>query len=263
MHHAPDLPKVLMRGRSIPLSPMRKLVVDLTRLHAPTVPVQRVMDLSKVVATRAALAERPAWVAIFAKAYALLSDETPLLRRAYVKLPRPHFYEYPVTRASIVVERDFGDEMAVLTLLLPDPGQLTIAEINARIRHAKTAPVNEVRSFQRMLSLARWPTPLRRLIWWLGLNIGRQRGNYFGSFGITVYSGLGAESLHPLSPLTATLNWGVIGEDGKVAVRIMYDHRVLDGSDVARALERLEQKLNGAVLEELRAAVGVAVQPPR
>ncbi|HUG62327.1 MAG TPA: hypothetical protein VMP03_10805 [Methylomirabilota bacterium] len=240
-----------MRGRSIPLSPVRKLVVDLTRLHAPTVPVQRVMDLTPLVATRARLNERPPWVAIFTKAYGLLSDEMPMLRRAYVKLPTPRLYEYPVSTASIVIERDFGDEMAILTLLMLDPAKLSVSEIGRQIRHAKTAPVAEIRSFQRMLDLARWPMPLRRLIWWLGLNIGRQRGNYFGSFGITVYSGLGAESLHPLSPLTATMNWGVIGDDGKVAVRIMYDHRVLDGAQVARVLERLEQKLTNEMVAEL------------
>ena len=95
--------------------------------------------------------------------------------------------------------------------------------------------------------------PLRRLIWWLGLNIGRQRGNYFGTYGITVYSGLGAESLHPISPLTAVLNYGVIAKDGTVAVRIMYDHRVLDGSMVARVLGEIEKKLTGPVLAELKA----------
>jgi hypothetical protein len=31
----------------------------------------------------------------------------------------------------------------------------------------------------------------------------------------------------------------------------MYDHRVLDGSDVARALERLESKLTGDLVAEL------------
>ena len=242
-----------MRGRSIPISPVRKLVVDLTRLRAPTVPVQRVMDLSSLLAARGALQDRPAWVAIFAKAYALLSEEMPILRRAYVKLPTPRLYEYPVSTASIVVERDFGDEMAVLTLLIRDPAKLSVEEISRQIKHAKTAPVNEIKSFKRMLDLARWPTLLRRMIWWLGLNIGRQRGNYFGSYGITVYSRLGAESLHPLSPLSATMNWGIIGDDGKVAVRIMYDHRVFDGSEIARTLERLEAKLIGALVAELKA----------
>lgn len=242
-----------MRGRSIPLSPVRKLVVDLTRLHVPSVPVQRMMSLKAVVDARAAAAGRPAWSAIFAKAYGLVAEESPILRRAYVKLPWAHLYEYPVSSASIVVERDYEGEMVVLTNLVRDPAHRPISDVSAEIRQAKVLPLEEIKSFKRMLDLARWPTPLRRLIWWLGLNIGRQRGNYFGTFGISVYAALGSESLHPISPLTAVLNTGIIGPDGVVAVRIMYDHRVLDGSMVARTLEQLEAKLTGPVLDELRA----------
>jgi pyruvate/2-oxoglutarate dehydrogenase complex dihydrolipoamide acyltransferase (E2) component len=36
-----------------------------------------------------------------------------------------------------------------------------------------------------------------------------------------------------------------------VDVRLIYDHRVLDGATVARVLTKLEQELNGAVLQEL------------
>lgn len=240
-----------MRGRPIPLSPVRKLVVDLTRLHVPSVPVERVMHLGAVVEARKA-AGKPAWSAIFAKAYALCSEDDPILRRAYIKLPWAQLYEYPTSTASIVVERDMNDEMIVLTLLIRDPAGKTIAQLSETIRHAKTVPLEEVKAFKRMLDLAKWPTPLRRMIWWLGLNIGRQRGNYFGTFGISVYSSLGSQSLHPISPLTAVVNYGIIGPDGVVPVRIMYDHRVLDGSMVARTLARLEEKLTGPVLEELR-----------
>jgi hypothetical protein len=90
--------------------------------------------------------------------------------------------------------------------------------------------------------------------------VARQRPRYFGTFGISVYSGLGAESLHPISPLTTTMNYGVIAPDGAVDVRIVYDHRVLDGSTVARALVALEAELNGPVLAELR---GMAAQAGR
>jgi hypothetical protein len=89
-------------------------------------------------------------------------------------------------------------------------------------------------------------------MWWLGLNIGRQRGNYFGTFALSVYSALNAESLHPLTPLTTLLNYGVISSDGNVNVRIIYDHRVMNGATVARALARLEEVLNTVVAEELR-----------
>jgi hypothetical protein len=78
------------------------------------------------------------------------------------------------------------------------------------------------------------------------------RARYFGTFQLSVYSGLGAESLNPLTPLTTIFNYGPITEDGLVTVRIHYDHRVMDGANVARALERFEKILNGAVADEVR-----------
>jgi hypothetical protein len=50
----------------------------------------------------------------------------------------------------------------------------------------------------------------------------------------------------------ALLNYGVIDSDGYVNVRIIYDHRVMDGAIVARALARLEQILNTSILDEIR-----------
>jgi hypothetical protein len=247
-----------MRGRAIPLSPIRKLVVDLTRFHVPSVPVQRVMHLGPLVEARAALNDRPVWASLFAKAYALTARDIPDLRRAYVKLLWPHLYEYPRSTLSMVFERDYHGEMVILTTLIRSPEELPIRALSDTMKRIKDEPIESNRDFRRMFELARWPMPLRRLIWWLGLNIGRQRGNYFGTFGITVYSGLGAESLHPISPLTAVLNYGIIAEDGSVPVRIMYDHRVLDGSMVARTLERIEQALLTDIVAELKAMPAAA-----
>jgi hypothetical protein len=93
---------------------------------------------------------------------------------------------------------------------------------------------------------------LRRLAWWIGLNVsGRKRAGYLGTFGVSVYSGLGAESLHPMSPLGTTLTYGTIARDGAVSVRIVYDHRIMDGATVARALAELESVLNREIVEEL------------
>jgi hypothetical protein len=78
-----------MRGRAIPLSPIRKLVVDLTTFHAPSVPVQRVMHLRPMMEARAALSDRPVVASLFAKAFGLVASEMPDLRRAYVKFPGP------------------------------------------------------------------------------------------------------------------------------------------------------------------------------
>jgi hypothetical protein len=47
-------------------------------------------------------------------------------------------------------------------------------------------------------------------VWCLCPSRGRQRGNHFRAFGVSAFSALQAESLHPLSPLTLLLNRGVM-----------------------------------------------------
>ena len=242
-----------MRGRAIPLSLARRTVVDLLHFAAsiPTVPVQRLMSLQPVASARMACADRPRWTAIFVKAYALVSGEFPELRRAYVKFPWPSLYEYPLSNASVIIERDYGGELCLFSILIKDPSARSLHDIGRILHHASTAPVEAIKDFRRTMQFAALPRPLRRLLWWFGLNIGRQRSNFFGTFALSVYSALNAESLHPLTPLTTTLNYGVIDSEGKVSVRIIYDHRVVNGATVARALARLEEILNTALVEEI------------
>jgi hypothetical protein len=209
------------------------------------------MNIAQLVAVRRGSSDRPPWTAIFAKAFALVADEFPELRRAYCKLPWPHLYEYPTSVANILIERECGDERAVFGLRITDPARQTLTEIGGRVRHAAWGPIDRLKQFRQALALCRWPRAVRRLLWWLGLNIGRHRANYFGTFAVSSYSSLGAESLHPLSPLTCTLNYGIIRADGTLNVRVIYDHRVLDGATVARALARLEVILNTTLRSEL------------
>jgi hypothetical protein len=244
-----------MRGRAVPLSRPRRLVGDLMHLSigVPRVTVQRRMNLAPLVAARRALDDRPPWTAIFVKGYALLAQETPEFRRAYVKLPWPRLYEYPESVAAITHERDFEGEKAVLQTRTKAPARRSIAELAALIREAQALPVMEVREFRRALNMARAPAPIRRLLMWLALNLGRQRAIFFGTFHLSVSSGLGAESFTAHTPLTTLLNYGPIDAEGQVNVRIFYDHRVMDGATVARALDRFEKVLNGPVADEVRA----------
>jgi len=243
-----------MRGRWISLSRPRRFLVDLLHFAAkiPTIPVQRRMALAEVAAARNNVADRPCWPALFLKAYTQVVDDLPALRRAYVCLPWPHLCEYPKTVASLAVEREYQNEPCVFIAKIFEPATLSLREIHARIRQFAEAPVESLPAFRKMLTVALWPRPMRRFLLWLGLNSSRARPGQFGTFGLSVYSSLGAESLHPLSPLTTTLNYGVIDADGTVWVRLIYDHRVLDGATVARALSRLEEVLTGPILAELR-----------
>lgn len=242
-----------MRGRALKISPPRRLVCDLMRfsIGIPRVTVQRRMNLGPLLAARASQPQRPSWTVLFLKGYGLLCQQTPELRRAYLKFPWPHFYEYPMSVASVAHEREHDGERVVLLGSIKGPERRSIAELQAAIAAARTRPVLEIKEFRRSLKFARAPAPVRRLLMWLGLNIARERARRFGTFQLSVYSGLGAESFNPLTPLTTLLNWGPIDEDGCVDVRILYDHRVMDGANVARALERFERILNSEVADEV------------
>jgi hypothetical protein len=245
-----------VRGFNIPLSLPRRFICDMLHFahYVPSVPVQRRMQLADVVAARTAAAEpRPSWCGIFTKAYAIVTDANPVLRRAYLSFPWPHLYQHPTNIATIAVERQYGDEEAVFFLHLPHPETRTLQEIDDKLRRYKELPLEHLGAIRRALRTARWPLPVRRFLWWFGLNVsGGKRARFFGTSGISVYGGIGASSLHPLSVLTSTLNFGVIDPDGGVDVRLVYDHRVLDGSAVARALRDLEEVLHHPIQAELR-----------
>jgi hypothetical protein len=125
-------------------------------------------------------------------------------------------------------------------------------DLESALRRYKDEPVENIGLFRRGLKVSRLPGPLRRFMWWIGLNSsGPKRAKRLGTFGVSVYAGLGASSLHPLSVLTTTLNYGLLEPDGSVDVRLIYDHRVMDGGTVARALAALEEILNQDILAEL------------
>jgi hypothetical protein len=224
----------------------------------PSVPVERQMNLAAVVEAREQAVPKPSWCAIFTKGWAMTCAAYPALRRAYLGFPWPRLYQHPISVASIAVERLYGDEDAVFFLQLSRPEVRSLADIDERIKRFKDRPLGSTAVVRRQLRLARMPLPVRRLAWWIGLNVnGRMRARMLGTFGVSTYSGLGSSSLHPVCLLTSTITYGVIDRDGKVPVRVGYDHRTLDGATVSRALADLERFLNHEIVAELRYMQGL------
>ncbi|HVS39950.1 MAG TPA: hypothetical protein VMS17_30610 [Gemmataceae bacterium] len=242
-------------GRSLPLTTPRRLIGDLLHFSrsVPTVPVQRRMNVADLVDVRTRATRRISWCAIFTKAFARAAVQAPELRRAYLAFPWVRLYEHPFSIATVTVERLYQGENAVFFAHLTAPENKTLITLDERLRQYKTEPIESLTLFRRALKIGRLPGWLRRPGWWYVLNAyGPWRSLVAGTFGVSVYSGLGAESLHPLSPLTCTLNYGVVQGDGSVSVRIVYDHRVMDGPTVARALALVEDVLHQDILAELR-----------
>jgi hypothetical protein len=244
-----------MKGRAVKLSLRRRTVVDFLYFgkKAPTVPLERQIDIAAVQAARARCAERPRWSAILTKAFAIAAREIPALRRAYLPFPFPHLYEYPVSVANLAIEREFEGETAVCPLLIKDPAACTLADISRALDHAKSAPLTDLPRVRTMLSVARLPWPLRRTLYAIVLNSGRHRCNYMGTFGLSTFGPYGAAPMRAISPYTSFLTCGPF-DGGQVNLRGTFDHRVLDGTLMARALVRTEHALNTAILDELTAA---------
>jgi len=236
------------------LSPARTFVSDLVRYgkRIPSIPVSKQMQLGPVRAARAALESRPAWTAIFMKAYARVCMRWPILRQAYIPLPYPHLYEHPETICGIAIERELAGELILVGTLVRGPEHKSLVEIDQYLRYCKEAPVDSIGYFRMALRVGRLPRPIRSVLWWTTLYIsGYKKAKRLGTFGLTSYGRLGAEQIHPISPLTTVLTFGPIDPDGQVVVKLVYDHRVMDGSNVARCLAELEQVLNGEIVEEL------------
>src|SRR5262245_25090503 len=183
------------RGRNLPLSLPRRLIGDMMHFaqQVPSVPVQRRMNIAPLLKARQQARTRPSWCALFTKAFAMVAEKRPQLRRAYVSFPWAHLYEHPVSVASIAVERRVGDEDAVLFAQIRDPEHHTPEQLDSFLKDCKDRPVESIGTFRRALRVSRFPRFLRRFLWWVGLNwSGYKRARNLGTFGVSVYSGLGA-----------------------------------------------------------------------
>ena len=243
-----------MRGKVRNVSLPRRLIIDL--MHAsrgvPFVSLSRALNVRPLLDARGGAAQRPGWAAIFVKAFALVARDEPILRTVYAKWPWPSFYELPRSVAMVAIARVEDGEDCVLPERIAEPDSLPLAEVHALIRHAKQAPIDEVPMFRKIMMVTRLPLPLRRLIWMIGLNFGRQRGNFFGSFTVTGVAAYGGGELHALSPGPFILSFGVVEPDNSINVVIRWDHRVTDAALIAKAMTRLEQVLNTEISAELR-----------
>jgi hypothetical protein len=241
-------------GKTIRISPFRRLVIDLMSLSmkVPTVTVDRRMNLGRLVAARQRCTPRPTWTAIFTKAYALVAAREPILRRSYMICPWARFYEHPKNIATLNIGRCVNDEEIVLHAHMRSPEHRDLRAIDKIVHYFMETPVTEIASYRRVVRVSHLPGVLRRLIMWLTLNLfGRRRCHNLGTFGISSVAGQGAGLLNLVPLLTTTLHYGLMDDKGFLDMRLAFDHRVLDGALAAESLLNLESTLLGQILDEV------------
>ncbi len=247
-------------GRSMPLSAGRRVVCDLTHasMKIPLIPIQKNVNVTELVSARNAASPRPSWCSIFTKAYARVVAARADLRRAYLSFPCERLYECSTVSADIALDVRLEDENVVAFVPLKNPESRSLVEIDQTLTSCKSDPVGQLPRYRRLLRLARFPRVVRNLVWWSILNLsGQKRARYVGAFGVSSMANWGVESLAPICPCTTLLHYGTIDQQGTVAVRLTFDHRVLDGSGASLALTEMEQVLKTEVLAELKALAAV------
>jgi len=244
------------KGRFLPLAGPRRFIGDLVHFarRIPSAPVSRSFDIAALLGPRVRHRARPSWSCVFMKAYAMVGAEHAPLRRSLLEFPWPRLYEHPWMNCALAIERTYQGEEGVFVGIFRAPEQQSLSQLQQAVAWYKNETLEKVGFYRMALRFSQAPTPIRRLLWWGALNIsGVKRCKRFGTFGLSSYGALGAEQIHPISPLTTTLTYGPIDPaTGRVVVKLIYDHRVLDGAYIARRLGDIEQVLNGPILDELR-----------
>ncbi|MFM7259625.1 MAG: 2-oxo acid dehydrogenase subunit E2 [bacterium] len=227
-------------------------------LAIPLFPVERSMQLEKLVAARAESRaksrvesrRRIGWAAIFIKAYALVAREMPELRSWLSGRLRHRLATSSHSTATLAVHRgDLGTDRLFLPRIIR-PEEMTLREIQGLIHQYTTRAPKDV--FARQLELEMLPGILRRAVLrWNMRSASPRRTARIGTFSVSTLAGFEATNrMHP-TICTTSLSYGPVESDGRCLVTLIADHRVLDGATVARALARLEAVLTSVIVEEL------------
>ncbi len=141
-----------MRGTIRKITIPRRLVADLMHasVRVPFVSLARPLNIRHLVEARAQSARPPGWAAIFVKAFALVAQGEPALRTLYVKWPYARLYELPRSIAMVTIARVEDGQDCVLLQKVNAPDEAPLTEVDAELRHAKEAPVDEVPAFRKM-----------------------------------------------------------------------------------------------------------------
>ncbi len=232
----------------IPVERRTPVDASIAAKRVPSFPIVSRVNVSEVENRRQSLKAkglRVGWNAVLAHAYSRVSQDIPELRDIYVARPVAYVYRHPEPVASLTIHRrDAKGQDRLIWARISSPHVLSLIELQSKIDHFTTAPIQEV---YRGLRLERRGPLLRRLNWHLLMRwCGRKRAKHLGTFSLSSLGHLGALNLyHPLVTATS-LAMGPIFQDGHCDFALICDHRVLDGVLAARSLLLLTDTIRNA-----------------
>jgi hypothetical protein len=217
------------------------------------------MDLRDLMVARSAAQPRPSWSSIFIKAYAKVTAQTPELRRVFVRWPWGRLYEHPYNIADVAIETVVCEEKVIVGGMVVRPERMDLPGLDRYVDRIKSDPMRE-KWLRRGMVLAKFPEPMRRVLWWLAVGwSGYRKARMFGTFGVTSVAFAGADVIMVATAVPNILHYGRVDAKGRVRVAIGFDHRIMDGACPARALVKLEEVLRTEIYGEVRKLTTLAI----
>lgn len=229
------------------------MVLDVIQLSrsVPAFPVERWFDVGLLAEARGAASVRISWITLFAKAYGLAAKDVPELRRAFISLPWPRFYQSPYSVISVAVNRQVENQDRLFFGRLRWPESKTLQEIQQELDGYANGDIRQ--AFRQQILGSRMPRPVRRLGWWWRMQARpSQRARRVGTGSISVLAGQGVFNRQHPCLLSSSLSYGPLESDGRMWVTLQCDHRVIDGFAAAQAINRMQEHMQTTLYAELQ-----------
>ncbi len=198
-------------------------------------------------------------MACMVKATSLLMERHPRFNHhMFHGLFRKKEIEFDHISCNMVVARkNSAGERIVFPLILKNAQKMSLEEINATIRHNRTADLESLPQMKAFEKMKRIPRVALRYFSYKVRSDPKFYERYFGTYGLSsmIRRGWGGTSAHSLSNTGSAFLPGTIMEratvvDGEIKIRkilfmlLLVDHFILDGMDALEGMKTMKTLLS-------------------
>ena len=162
------------------------------------------------------------------------------------------------------MSREYQGEERLLFARFNRPAKKSLLELQERYDKLRKEPVEKIKQFRHQIQFAKCPSILRRMAWWMMLNVlPQKRMSHFGTFGMTLSGYKDSYATRLLGPNTTILGVDVLPKKGIARFMLTFDHQILDGVPVVKVIDELYKTLNTQIAQELRSLLvsKVGIEP--
>jgi pyruvate/2-oxoglutarate dehydrogenase complex dihydrolipoamide acyltransferase (E2) component len=186
---------------------------------------------------------------------------------------RPRTARYEDVTAKVAFDMTVSGTRAVVSGLVPDAGNATLGEIDARVRRFKHCDPDTDPELRGLRMLHKLPWPLAKLAFRFASGGLKRRAGVLGTFSVSALGHRSVRGFYPLGGTAVSFGVGRIEEmpvvrDGDLTVApvmrlgLVFDHRVIDGGLAADLLDAVKTDLETFNVEQQgQAAAARALEP--